>query len=116
MKSNDSLVTLQRLKDAAREFSDDRRWWRYHNIKELATYACVEAGELAELFLFKSVDEINQKLKDDPAFKERILEEYADILHILMVMSHYIPECNISAAFFAKLEKTAKKYPVTDWQ
>lgn len=116
MKTDDFHITLHDLKAAAKKFSDDRRWHRYHTIKELATYACVESGELAELFLFKDDQTIIDMLKNDAAFKERVLEEYADILHILMVMTQYIPECDVAQAFFSKLEKTAKKYPVTDWQ
>jgi len=39
------------------KFRDERNWEQFHNSKELALAVSIEAAELNELFLWKSVEE-----------------------------------------------------------
>jgi len=60
----------QQIIDALIKFRNERDWEQFHNPKDLALAINIEAGELLELFLWKSPEE---------ADKERIKEELADI-------------------------------------
>lgn len=54
------------IKDITEElikFRNERDWEQFHNPKDLALAINVEAGELLELFLWKSPDEVKRKGK-----------------------------------------------------
>ena len=70
---------LDILTHAILTFRDDRNWSQYHNLKDLAVCLNVEAGELLELFLWKSADEVN---------KEKLKEELADVLYSTLLLAH----------------------------
>ena len=55
------------------KFRNDRDWEQFHIPKDLALAINVEAGELLELFLWKTHAEAN---------REKVKEELADIVHL----------------------------------
>jgi NTP pyrophosphatase (non-canonical NTP hydrolase) len=87
------------------KFRDARNWEQFHNSKDLALAISIEAAELNELFLWKSVEESEQininKLK----------EELADILafSLLLAGKHGL---NIRDIVLEKIRKNNEKYPV----
>jgi NTP pyrophosphatase (non-canonical NTP hydrolase) len=101
---------LESLKARAIRFRDERDWAQFHRPKDLALGCAIEASELAELFLWKRDDEAQAAL-GDPAFRERLSDEMADVLMFLLYLSHAsgVP---LATAFEAKLAKNATKYPV----
>jgi NTP pyrophosphatase (non-canonical NTP hydrolase) len=113
---NKSLITsiafmdLKELQKKAIQFRDDRDWKRFHNPKDLALSINIEAGELAELFQWKTNEEIKEMLKDPKKF-ESLKHELADIILYCLDMAE---ETNIDLekAILEKLEHNAKKYPI----
>ena len=54
---NDASTTVGDLKALVREFVAERRWEKYHTVKNLAASVAVEAGELLELFQWLTPEE-----------------------------------------------------------
>lgn len=102
--------SVEALRSEAIRFRDEREWARFHRPKDLALGLCAEAGELAELFLWKSDDEIEAALSD-ARFRERLADEMADVLVFLLYLSDR-SRLDLGAAVRAKLAKNAAKYPV----
>lgn len=103
--------TLQDLQAAAIAFRDARDWAQFHQPKDLALGLTIEAGELAELFLWKTREEARAAIYGDPAFRERLADEMADVLVFLL----YLAEdsgLDLGDAVRLKLEKNGAKYPV----
>jgi len=108
--SMDSTTTLQELKEAIRKFCEERDWDQYHNPKDLAIGIITEASELLEHFLWKSEKDV-AGLVNDPAKKEQIEDEMADVLYFLLRLSEKY-NIDLSEALLRKIQKNAKKYPV----
>ena len=85
------------------EFRNERDWEQFHNSKDLALAISIEASELLELFLWKDNEDFN---------KEKLEDELADIFSfgLLLAEKHNL---NISEIVNKKIEKNAKKYPVS---
>lgn len=101
---------LDRLRARAVRFRDERDWEQFHTLKDLALGLQIEAAELAELFLWKRDDEQKAAL-EDPAFRERLADEMADVQTFLLYLSH-ATGIDLDEAVRAKLAKNAEKYPV----
>lgn len=102
--------TFDALQREAVHFRDERDWAQFHLPKDLALGLGIEAGELGELFLWKTADEIRTELADD-AFRTRLSEEMADVQMFLL----YLAEATgiaLPEAVRAKLKVNAEKYPV----
>ena len=55
------------------KFRDARDWKQFHTTKDLAVAISIEAAELNELFLWKTVEE------SEKVSREKLREEIADI-------------------------------------
>ncbi len=108
---NDATTTLQMLKERADKFATDRDWVKFHNPKDMTMDLVREATELMELMLWKTPEQIAVQLAQDPAYKERLREEFGDVVHALARLSSLL-EFDIAQAFYDKMAKTEKKYPV----
>lgn len=64
------MKDIQEITEALIRFRNERDWDQFHNPKDLALALSVEAGELLEVFLWKSADDAN---------KEKVKEELADV-------------------------------------
>ncbi|MFH1253950.1 MAG: nucleotide pyrophosphohydrolase [bacterium] len=111
MKKSDTNITIQNLKDIAKKFRDDRDWAQFHNPKELAIDMSIETGELLELFLWKSKEEIAEKLNTDGKFKQNVLDELADVVHACLAFAN-TADIDLSSAVIEKIKKTAQNYPI----
>ncbi len=87
------------------KFRDDRDWKQFHDSKNLATAISIEAAELNELFLWKTIKE------SEDVDIEKIKEELADILSFtfLLAEKHGLDPFEIVAD---KIKLNAQKYPV----
>ena len=87
------------------KFRDDRDWKQFHDSKNLATAISIEAAELNELFLWKTINE------SEDVDVEKIKEELADILSFsfLLAEKHGFDPFEIVAD---KIKVNAEKYPV----
>jgi len=87
------------------KFRDERNWEQFHNSKDLALAISIEAAELNEIFLWKSVEESE---KVDPA---KIKEELADVFafSLLLAAKHGF---DMKQIVLDKIRKNNEKYPV----
>jgi NTP pyrophosphatase (non-canonical NTP hydrolase) len=68
----------------------------------------LEAGEVGEIFQFKTDAEINEKLD---ALQERIGDELSDVLYWILLMAHD-SGINLEEAFARKMARNESKYPL----
>ncbi len=87
------------------KFRDDRDWEQFHDSKNLASAIAIEAAELNELFLWKTVKEAENVNKD------KLKDEVADILSFTFLLAEK-HDLNIYEIVLDKIKKNAEKYPV----
>ncbi len=109
------IETIQDIKERLRRFVADREWERFHEPKDLALAASIEAAELSEHFLWKDKEEARNHVKD-PANLNGVLEEIADVMIYCLNMVNAIERINgntidLTSAIAKKIEKNEKKYP-----
>lgn len=90
-------ITLELLR-----FRNERDWEQFHNPKDLALAINIEAGELLELFLWKSASEANV---------ERIREELADVFAFSFLLAEKY-NFDIKEIILEKIKRNAEKYPI----
>lgn len=93
---------------ALRRFAARRDWDQFHTPKNLAMGLCVEAAELAEIFLWLTPEQSGRLA---PRQRRRLQEELADVYLYLVRLAD---RCGIDLerAARAKLRRNARKYPV----
>jgi len=84
------------------EFRDARDWEQFHNPKDLALAINVEAGELLELFLWKSAEDAN---------REKVKEELADIFAFAFLLADKY-DFDVKEIVLEKIKRNNEKYPV----
>jgi NTP pyrophosphatase (non-canonical NTP hydrolase) len=106
----DHKTSIHELKELIRQFCEERDWDQYHNAKDLAIGIITESSELLEHFRFKSEKEVEAMFKD-PAKKEHITEEVADVLYFLLRLAQRY-DIDVTTELRKKIEKNKQKYPV----
>ena len=103
-------MDIQALQRTLREFAAARNWQPFHTPKNLSAALMVEAAELVEIFQWMTAEE-SQAAQSEPATKEKIADEVADVLlYLLQVADHCA--IDIASAVANKLVKNAVKHPV----
>ncbi len=99
------MSDIKEIIDALVKFRDARDWEQFHDSKNLSVAISIEAAELNELFLWKTIKE------SEEADKEKIKEELADILaySFLLANRHGF---EIKQIVLDKIKKNGEKYPV----
>ena len=93
------------LMSELQKFRDARNWDQFHNSKDLALAILIEAAELNELFLWKSIEE------SEKVDKTKLKEELADVLafSLLLAGKHGF---DVREMVLEKSRKNNEKYPV----
>ena len=104
---DDSLAALQAEVIAFRDAHD---WSHFHRAKDLVLGLVAEAGELAEVVLWRE-PEVLERIAEDPELKRRLGEEMADVFVYLLYLAQHAG-LDLAATTRAKLELNARKYPV----
>lgn len=99
---------LTQLRDALRQFADERDWDQFHSPKNLAAALAVEAAELLERFQWLTED---QSRKLPPEELARVREEMADVLNYLVRLADKL-DVNLLEAARDKIKLNALKYPI----
>ncbi len=102
------MMNLEDLQKKIIAFRDERDWKQFHTPKDLAVGLSLEAGEVAEHFLWKDEAEIAEYLK---THKEEIGDEMGDVLNYLLIMANDFG-IDLLDATDKKIDKNAQKYPV----
>lgn len=104
------MSDIDALRAAIVRFRDERDWRQFHSLRNLIVSLNLEAGELLELTQWKRDEEI-AAMPGDPAQREALADECADVLLYLLLIAE-AAGIDLRAAALAKLEKNARKYPV----
>jgi len=99
---------LLNLRDALRQFAEEREWGKFHTPKNLAISLCVEAAELLEHYQWLSETE---SVAIRPETKAKVSEEIADVLIYLVQIADKL-DVDLKAAAIEKLRLNAAKYPI----
>lgn len=103
-------MDLDKLKKKVIEFRDERDWKKFHNPKDLALSINIEAGELGEIFQWKTNEEIRESLKDSKKLQE-VKHEIADIMIYCFDLAEEAG-IDLEKAILEKLDHNSKKYPI----
>lgn len=104
------MSDLATLTQAVLAFRDERDWRQFHSLRSLIVSLNLEAAELLELTQWKQDPEI-EALPYDPATREALEDECADILLYLLLIADRTG-IDLPEAACRKLAKNAEKYPV----
>jgi dCTP diphosphatase len=104
---NESQNSLNNLRDALRQFAEERDWDQFHSPKNLAIALSVEAAELLENFQWGS-DSESARLAPDRLAK--VQQELADVLLYLIRLADKL-EIDLADAAREKIKLNAEKYP-----
>lgn len=102
------MARSQGLVAAIRRFAAARDWDQFHTPKNLAMGLCVEAAELAEIFLWLTPEQSRRLGRKE---RGRLEDELADVYIYLLRLAD-LCGVGLDAAARAKLRKNARKYPV----
>ena len=105
-------VDLTALQARLRTFAAERQWQPFHTPKNLAMALMVEAAELAEIFQWMTPEQ-SLAVRENPALKEPIADEVADVLLYLLQLADHAG-VDLAQAVEHKLRKNAVKHPVPD--
>ena len=108
--ASDARTTVSELKSSVLAFVRARDWEQFHSPKNLSMALAAEAGELMEHFLWSTPDQA-ASLARDPAKRERIAEELADVVIYALEFAN-MTGIDVSSAIEAKLASNARRYPV----
>jgi NTP pyrophosphatase (non-canonical NTP hydrolase) len=106
---SDATASVASLREAMRQFVDERDWQQFHSPKNLVMGLSVEAAELMEHFLWMDNAE-SRRIGLDPARKVAVGEEMADVACYLLALCNTLG-IDLSEAILDKLVKNAVKYP-----
>ncbi|MGY5858462.1 MAG: nucleotide pyrophosphohydrolase [Candidatus Thorarchaeota archaeon] len=106
--------TLAEILEIVREFVRERDWDQYNLPLNLAVSMSIEAGELLELFQWKTHEDVEEALKTDE-FRDELASEIADVLVYLLRVAD---TCGIdpTKAVIEKMKKNREKYPIEYWE
>ena len=96
---------IDEITKALIEFRDARDWKQFHDSKNLATAIGIEAAELNELYLWKTIKE------SEEVDKARLKEELADVFSFAFLLAEK-HNLDVKEIVLDKIDQNNKKYPV----
>lgn len=102
------MPNVRELTQQVVAFRDARDWKQFHGLKDIALSLMLEAGEVGEIFQFKSDTEVSAKLDE---IRERLGEELSDVLYWTLLMAHD-SGIDLEGAFRRKMARNETKYPL----
>lgn len=91
---------MEMVKNAIKEFNEERDWDQFHSPENLAKSIAIESGELLECFQWNSNYD-----------KEEVCSELADVMNYCILLADKL-DVDIETIILDKLEESRKKYPV----
>jgi NTP pyrophosphatase (non-canonical NTP hydrolase) len=111
---SDDRTTVGELRQLVDRFVSQRDWHQFHSPKNLAMALSIEAAELCEHFQWIDVAE-SRAVADDPARRDAVGEEMADVACYLMAMANEL-RIDLSQAIRDKMVKNERKYPAAEYR
>ena len=106
--------TLAEILEIVREFVKERDWEQYNLPLNLAVSTSIEAGELLELFQWKTHADVEEALKDEE-FRAELASEIADVLVYLLRVAD-TAGIDPTKAVVEKMKRNREKYPIDYWK
>jgi NTP pyrophosphatase (non-canonical NTP hydrolase) len=106
---SDDETVVAALKQSIHDFAAVRGWEPFHTPKNLVMALASEVGELCDLFRWLTPEQ-SQAACGDPALREAIADELADVANIVLLLSDHTG-IDLSYAIRMKMLKNAVKYP-----
>jgi len=104
-----STFDLDSTAERLRAFARERDWEQYHSPKNLAMALAAEAGELLEIFQWRTATESAPE-SWDPTTRDHVAEEVADVL-IYLVRLADVSGIDLADAVDAKITRNAQRFP-----
>lgn len=108
------VLDIGEIQAAMAEFVRERGWQKFHTPKNLAMALAGEAGEVLELFQWRTEAE-SFAIMDDQRTAEAVRDELADVLMYTLRIADILG-VDMDAAVRAKRRKNAAKYPADEYQ
>jgi NTP pyrophosphatase (non-canonical NTP hydrolase) len=99
------MSEIEQIIEALLKFRNERDWAQFHDSKNLATAIAIEAAELNELFLWKTIKE------SEEVNKEKLKEELADVFSFAFLLAEK-HNLDVKQIIFDKITANGVKYPV----
>jgi NTP pyrophosphatase (non-canonical NTP hydrolase) len=96
------MSDIQEITRHLTAFRDERDWAQFHNAKDLALAINIEAGELLELFLWKTPEAVGP---------DKIKDELADVFAYAFLLADKY-NFDVKEIVLDKIKKNAENYPV----
>jgi NTP pyrophosphatase (non-canonical NTP hydrolase) len=109
--SNDREVTLDLLKNVVSRFVQERRWQKFHDLKNLAESICIEASDLLEIFQWCTTKESKILTKDSENIR-CLSNELADVMIYCLAFADAL-QIDVAGSVLSKLKKDERRYPVS---
>ena len=103
-------MNIHTLQDYLHSFAEERNWFQYHSPKNLTMALAGECGELLEIFQWLTPEE-SRADHLGPENLNATRDELADIFIYLLRLADVL-SIDLEKAFWDKMEKNKKKYPV----
>jgi dCTP diphosphatase len=110
----DERTTLGTLKQEVELFVAEREWKQFHSPKNLAMAIGVEAGELMDLFRWRTEADSKRSMKQN-SFRQAAVDELADVVICALSFANRAG-IDISEAVKRKIGKNAQKYPIKKYK
>ncbi|RDE13824.1 MAG: nucleotide pyrophosphohydrolase [Candidatus Thorarchaeota archaeon] len=104
--------SLEEIMVQIRRFVEERDWTKYHKPSALAISAAIEAGELLELFQWRTDEDVQSSIAKEE-YREAMADEIADVMIYLLRLCDTVG-ISPSSALINKMSKNARKYPVAE--
>ncbi len=101
-------MNFETIRQKLLEFRSQRDWEPFHDPKNLAEGLMIEAAELLENFLWKSVEQSRMLSEIE---QQRVEEEIGDIFAFLVYLCHEL-KIDLFEATSRKIDLNQIKYPV----
>jgi len=102
------MAGLESIRKKIISFRNERDWAQFHDPKNLAEALSIEAGELLENFLWKTIEQSRNLTAEE---LKNVKEELADIFIFLTYLSEEY-KIDLLTEVEKKIVKNEAKYPV----
>jgi len=99
---------IEKITDLLIRFRDERNWKQFHNSKDLAVAISIEAGELLENFLWKTIEQSKNLTEKE---RSNVKHEIADIFIFLIYLCEEY-KIDLLKEVENKIAVNKAKYPV----
>ena len=110
MAMTDRETTVEELKALVLAFSVERDWVQFHHPKDLGVALASEAGELLDLFRFRTDAEIRSSLATGDGH-QAVAHELADCFWAVLRLAE-VCQIDLAGSLAEKVRLAGLKYPV----